>query len=174
LLTRRLEAGALISIYWPKGLLPMLPVFALLAVLSASQFAVLVRDDGPRAAVAQLVSGGDWPRVLSAIKGGSADWLAMVPDLARGVEPAQAGALTVALAAALPRAPADVLAVSDLRGSPVLGVQAICGAPAGSHAPGAKAAYIAEAREALELLPDVAAIGRAKAVCLKELALAAG
>jgi hypothetical protein len=77
------------------------------------------------------------------------------------------------VAAALPRAPSEVLAVTDLRRSPVLGVQAICGAPVGSHAPAARAAYLADALEAVELLPDVAAIGRAKAVCLKELALAA-
>lgn len=146
----------------------------LAGILSASQFVADVDRNGPKPAVAHLVAGGDWVRVMAAIRNGAADWIAMAPELARGSEDAQAGQLTAALAAALPRAPSEVLAVTDLRRSPVLGVQAICGAPAGSHAPAAGAAYLADAREAVELLPDVAAIGRAKAVCLKELALAAG
>lgn len=151
----------------------MLHILALFAVLSASQFAADVRGGGPKPAVAKLVAGGDWPRVLAAIRSGAADWISLTPEMARGAEPAQAAELTAALAAALPRAPSDVLAVTDLRRSPVLGVQAICGVPEGSHAPGGRAAYIADAKEALELLPDVAAVGRAKAVCLKELSLAA-
>ncbi len=151
----------------------MLPTLALLAILSASQFAAEVRGAGPKPAVARLVAGGDWPRVISAIRGGAADWISLSPEIARGAEAAQAAELTSALAAALARAPSDVLAVADLRRSPVMGVQAICGAPAGSHGAGGRAAYLAEAREAVELLPDVAAVGRAKAACLKELALAA-
>ncbi|WP_164157309.1 hypothetical protein [Sandarakinorhabdus rubra] len=152
---------------------PIASFLLLAGVLSASQFAGVVRSDGPKAAVAQLVSGGDWPRVMASVRNGTADWIALAPELARGVEGAQAGELSAALAAALPRAPSDVLAVTDLRRSPVLGVQAVCGAPAGSFPAGGRAAYLADAREALELLPDVAAIGRAKAVCLKELELAA-
>lgn len=150
----------------------MLPVFVLFAVLSASQFAAVVRNDSPRVAVAQLMEGGDWPRVLTAIRGGAADWIALSPDLARGVQAPQATELTAALAAALTRAPADVLSAADLRGSPITGVAAICSAPAGSHAPNARAAYLAEAKEAVELLPDVAALGRAKAGCLRALAAA--
>jgi hypothetical protein len=142
-------------------------------VLSASQFAADAAKDGPRPAMQKLVAGGDWPRVLGAIRNGAADWIALSPELARGSDAQHGAELTAALAAALPRAPSDVLAVADPRRSPVLGIQAICGAPDGSHSPAAKAQYLAEAREALELLPDVAAIGRAKTVCLKELALAA-
>jgi hypothetical protein len=150
------------------------PILMLAGVLSASQFAGAVRADGPKAAVAQLVQGGDWPRVTAAIRIGAADWIAMAPELARGVDAAHESELSAALAAALPRAPSEVLAITDLRRSPVLGVQMVCGAPVGSHAPNARAAYLADAREAVELLPDVAAIGRAKAVCLKELQRAAG
>jgi hypothetical protein len=150
------------------------PILMLAGVLSASQFASAVRAEGPKAAVAGLVQGGDWPRVVGAIRNGAADWIALAPELARGVDPAHEADLSAALAAALPRAPAEVLAVTDLRRSRVLGVQMVCGAPAGSHAPGARGAYLADAREAVELLPDVAAVGRAKAVCLKELAQAAG
>jgi hypothetical protein len=151
-------------------------IFALVLglVLSASQFAADAGKDGPRPAVQKLVAGGDWPRVLGAIRNGAADWIALSPELARGSDAQHGAELTAALAAALPRAPSDVLAIADPRRSPVLGIQAICGAPAGSHTATARAQYLAEAREALELLPDVAAIGRAKTVCLKELALAAG
>lgn len=152
----------------------MIAALAFALVLSASQFAADAAKEGPRAAATKLVAGGDWPRVLGAIRNGAADWIALSPELARGSDPAHGSELSAALAAALPRAPSDVLAVVDPRRSPVLGVQAICGAPAGSHAPAARAQYLADAREALELLPDVAGIGRAKAVCLKELALAAG
>jgi hypothetical protein len=149
------------------------PALLLIAgILSASQFAADVASTGPRPAVAKLVGGGDWGRVMGAIRNGAADWIALAPELARGAPAAEAEQLSVALAAALPRAPSEVLAVTDLRRSPVLGVQAICGAPAGSHSPAARAAYLADAREAVELLPDVAALGRAKALCLKELALA--
>jgi hypothetical protein len=148
------------------------PFLLLAGVLSASQFAAQVRSGGPRPAVEALVNGGDWPRVLAAIRSGASDWIALAPELARGAADAQADELTAAMAAALPRAPSEVLAVTDLRRSPVLGVQAICGAPAGAYAGQGRAAYLADAREALQLLPDVAAIGRAKAVCLKELSLA--
>ncbi len=136
------------------------------SILSASQFAASVQAQSPRAAVQQLVAGGDWPRVMAGIRGGAADWIALAPELAAGADPAHGAELTAALAAALPRAPAEVLAVIDLRRSPVLGVQAVCAAP-----PAVAAA--ADVREALDLLPDVAAVGRAKSLCLKELALAA-
>ena len=142
-------------------------------ILSASQFAADVDRNGPKPAVENLVAGGDWGRVVGAIRNGAADWIAMAPELAHGVDAVHATELTAALAAALPRAPSEVLSIADLRRGPVLGVQAICGAPAGSHVAAARAAYLADARESLELLPDVAAVGRAKAVCLKELALAA-
>lgn len=149
------------------------PLLLITGILSASQFAADVDRNGPKPAVEHLVAGGDWGRVLGGIRNGAADWIALAPELARGVDAAHATELTAALAAALPRAPSEVLAVADLRRGPVLGVQAICGAPAGSHVAAARAAYLADARESLELLPDVAAVGRAKAVCLKELALAA-
>ena len=151
---------------------PLAPLLLIAGILSASQFAADVERNGPRPAVAHLVAGGDWGRVMGAIRNGAADWIALAPELAKGVDAAHSAELTAALAAALPRAPSEVLAVTDLRRSPVLGVQAICGAPAGSHAAANRAAYLADARESLELLPDVAAIGKAKAVCLKELALA--
>jgi hypothetical protein len=153
--------------------LSLSPLLLIAGILSAGQFASEVSKSGPKAAVAQLAAGGDWGRVIGAIRGGAGDWIALAPELARGVDDAQAAQLTAALAAALPRAPSEVLAVTDLRRSPVLGVQAICGVPAGSHAATARGAYLADAREAVELLPDVASVGRAKAVCLKELALAA-
>jgi hypothetical protein len=143
---------------------------ALLAfgILSASQFAASVQSQSPRQAVGQLVSGGDWPRVLAAISSGAADWIALSPQLAAGTDAVQGAELTRALAAALPRAPAEVLSVVDLRRSSVLGVQAVCAAPAAGGP-----AAINDVREALDLLPDVAAVGRAKSLCLKELALAA-
>ena len=137
------------------------------SILSAGQFAATVRGQSPRAAVQQLVAGGDWPRVMNGISGGAADWIALAPELAAGADASRGAELTAALAAALPRAPAEVLAVIDLRRGPVLGVQAVCGAPA---AAGPKA--VADVREALDLLPDVAAVGRAKSLCLKELELA--
>ena len=148
------------------------PLLLIAGILSASQFAADVAKNGPKPAVENLVAGGDWNRVMNAIRSGSADWISLAPELARGADGVRGAELSVALAAALPRAPSEVLAVADLRRGPVLGVQVICGAPNGSHAPAAHAAYVADAREAVELLPDVAAIGRAKAVCLKELALA--
>ena len=149
------------------------PLLLIAGILSASQFAADVDRSGPKPAVDHLVAGGDWGRVVGAIRNGAADWIALAPELARGADAPHAAELTMALAAALPRAPSEVLAVADLRRGPVLGVQAVCGAPAGSHGAAARAAYLADAREALELLPDVAAVGRAKSVCLKELALAA-
>jgi hypothetical protein len=148
------------------------PILLMTGVLSASQFAAQVRSGGPRPAVDALVAGGDWPRVMAAIRSGASDWIALAPELARGAGAVQASELTAAMAAALPRAPSEVLAVTDLRRSPVLGVQAVCGAPAGAYPPEGRASYLKDAREALELLPDVAAIGRAKAVCLRELGLA--
>jgi hypothetical protein len=140
--------------------------FLVASILSASQFAASVQAQNPRAAVQQLMAGGDWPRVMAGIRAGAADWIALAPELAAGADAAHGAELTAALAAALPRAPAEVLAVVDLRRGPVLGVQAVCGAPAA-------VAAAADVRDALDLLPDVAAVGRAKALCLKELVQAA-
>lgn len=151
----------------------MIIALALGMILSASQFAADVAKEGPRPATQKLVAGGDWARVLGAIRNGAADWIALAPQLARGSDAQRGAELTAALAAALPRAPSDVLAVADPRRSPVLGIQVICGAPAGSHNSSARAQYLIDAQEAVDLLPDMAAVGRAKAVCLKELALAA-
>lgn len=146
----------------------MITALAIASILSASQFAASVQAQNPRAAVAQLISGGDWARVMAGIRGGAADWIALAPQLAAGADPAHGAELTAALGAALPRAPAEVLAVVDPRRSAILGVQAVCAAPAATGP-----AAVADVREALDLLPDVAAVGRAKALCLKELALAA-
>ncbi len=146
----------------------MIAALVAAAILSASQFAASVQAQSPRAAVAQLVAGGDWPRVMAGIRGGAADWIALAPELAAGADATRGAELTAALAAALPRAPAEVLGVIDLRRGPVLGVQMVCAAPVASGP-----AAVSDVREALDLLPDVAAVGRAKALCLKELALAA-
>ncbi|MEI6485061.1 MAG: hypothetical protein WCO11_02215 [Sphingomonadales bacterium] len=151
---------------------PLASLLLIAGILSANQFAADVARSGPKPAVQHLVDGGDWGRVMAAIRSGSADWIALAPDLARGADGPRSSELTVALAAALPVAPSDVLAIVDLRRSPVLGVQAVCGAPVGSHAPADHAAYVADAKDAVGLLPDVAAAGKAKAQCLKELAQA--
>ena len=148
-------------------------ILMLSGILSASQFAAEVAKGGPKSAVDRLVAGGDWGRVIGGIRNGAGDWISLAPELASGADAAHGAELTTALAAALARAPSEVLAIADLRRGPVLGVQMICSAPAGAFGPQGRAAYLAEAREALELLPDVAAVGKAKAVCLKELALAA-
>lgn len=147
-------------------------VLALAAILSASQFAAEVRSDGAKVAVAGLAAGGDWQRALDAIAAGAPDWIALAPDLARGADAATAPQVGQALARALPLVPAEVLAVSDLQRRPGVGIQFVCGVPFAGMAPAERARYVAEAKEAVDAVPPLAA-GRARELCLKELAQAA-
>lgn len=144
----------------------MMVVWALLGILSAGQFAAEVQAQGPKAAVQRLVDGGDWARVQRAISNGAPDWIALAPQLARGGDPALQEQVGQALAAALPRSPAAVLAVIDPRRAPGVGVQIVCGSAFAGDG-----ARIAAARAAVEAVSPVAG-GKAREVCLKELAAA--
>lgn len=142
------------------------------AALSASAVAADLNAAGPRATVARLVSGGDWDRTLEAIAGGRRDWIALVPQLARGVEGEGAEDLGMALAQALPVAPADVLAVVDLQRGRVIGVQRVCGAPFLPDTVPDLPGYIAGARAAVAAVSPLT-LGRARAQCLQQLEIAA-
>ncbi|MEI6419169.1 MAG: hypothetical protein WCO82_08880 [Sphingomonadales bacterium] len=147
----------------------MISALALVAILSASQFAAEVQSDGARAAVAGLAAGGDWQRALDAIASGAPDWIALAPDLARGADAATAPQVGQALARALPLVPIEVLAVADLQRRPGVGIQWVCGAPFAGMAPAERVRYLADAREAVNAVPPLAG-GRARELCLKELA----
>ncbi|WP_310496327.1 hypothetical protein [Sandarakinorhabdus sp.] len=151
----------------------MITILALVGILSAAQFAEVAQANGARAAVQQLVEGGDWPRVIRGIGNGAPDWIGLAPELARGSDPVAAHDLGVALARGLPRAPEAVLAVADLRRGQAIGVQIVCSAPFAGQDPAARARYLAEARAAVDALGELAG-GKARQVCLKELSLAAG
>lgn len=144
-------------------------ILGLLAVaLSATAVAADLNTAGPRATVARLVAGGDWERTLEAIAGGARDWIALTPQIARGVDAAQGADLGLALAQALPIAAADVLAVVDLQRGPVIGVQRICGLPFLPDTVPDLPAYVAGAREAVSAVPPLT-LGRPRAQCLQHL-----
>jgi hypothetical protein len=150
----------------------MISALALAAILSASQFAAEVQHDGAKTAVSRLAAGGDWQRALDAIAAGAPDWIALAPDLSRGADSAIAPQVGQALAKALPLVPAEVLAVADLQRRPGTGIQWVCGAHFVDMPAAERARYLADTREAVAAVPQLAG-GRARELCLKELAQAA-
>lgn len=139
--------------------------------LSATSVAADITTLGARAAVERLVAGGDWGRSMAAIAGGSQDWIALAPQLARGADAEHAGDLGIALAEALPMVPGDVLAVVDLQRGPVIGVQRVCGAPFIAGTVADLSAYIAAATAAVTAVPAFT-LGKPRQACLRELAAA--
>ena len=96
--------------------------------LTPSDIAAEIDTHGAEAVVARLFKNGDYDRVLGHIDTGDASWVALAPKLAPGTDAGTAEALPIALAFALPRNAAAVLAVLD-PGSSILDPESVCGVP---------------------------------------------
>jgi hypothetical protein len=100
--------------------------------------------------VRRLQAAGQWDVVLDGIGNGEVAWIAIVPRLAQGTDAGLSETLGVALAKALPRAPAAVLDALDPKDGPVLGPSRVCGAPFVEPTPEFLAAYRPRALAAVE------------------------
>jgi hypothetical protein len=109
---------------------------------------------GPRETVGRLQAASQWDVVLDGIGKGEVAWIALVPRLAQGTDAGLSETLGVALAKALPRAPAAVLNALDPGDGPLLGPSRVCGAPFVEPTPDFLAAYRPRALAAVEGVRD--------------------
>src|SRR5205085_4321732 len=85
----------------------------------------LVRDEGARAALAQLYGDSDqWQHLLTGVATGAPDWLRLANDLHAAADAGSAEQLKVAVGEALEHNPINVLQIA----LPVFGLSA-CGPP---------------------------------------------
>ncbi|HEV7384347.1 MAG TPA: hypothetical protein VGN89_05665 [Phenylobacterium sp.] len=111
-----------------------------------------VESRGSGETVRRLQAAGQWDVVLDGIANGEVAWIALVPRLAQGTDAGQS--LGVALAKALPRAPAAVLHALDAKDGPALGPSRVCGAPFAEPTPEFLAAYRPRALAAVQSVRD--------------------
>jgi hypothetical protein len=111
-----------------------------------------VEGRGAAETVRRLQAAGQWDVVLDGIANGEVAWIALVPRLAQGTDAGQS--LGVALATALPRAPAAVLHALDPNDGPALGPSRVCGAPFAKPTPDFLAAYRPRALAAVQGVRD--------------------
>lgn len=130
------------------GLLAALPVAAS-ARITPSTIIAQVNATGARASVAALVARHRWNRVLGHIGTGKAPWLEVAAPLSAGTDASQSLGLTIALATALPRNAAGVLAVASRATGP-LGIANVCSAPFIEPVASDLAYYRSSAKRAVE------------------------
>ena len=111
-----------------------------------------VESRGAGETVRRLQAAGQWDVVLDGISNGEVAWIALVPRLAQGTDAGPS--LGVALAKALPRAPAAVLHALDPGDGPALGPSRVCGAPFAEPTPAFLDAYRPRALAAVESVRD--------------------
>jgi hypothetical protein len=109
---------------------------------------------GPTATVRELDGAGRWEQVLNRIQSGDARWIALVHQLAQGADASTSGALTAALAEALPKSPRAVLNALNLKGLAPISPDRVCTAPFQDGAAGDVSAYKAASLKALAGLSD--------------------
>ena len=125
-------------------------------------------DKGAKATVSGM-SESEWDNVLTNIDSGNAEWIALVPRLAKGTDGGNSEDLGIGLAYALPKNPKAVLKAIDPDNGPVLGVSRVCSAPFVEDTVKDIPAYIKRARAALTKVRDPA-LQDIKKACLAELA----
>jgi len=109
-----------------------------------------IEREGPAATVKRLTGAGQWDVILDGMANGEPAWIAIAPILAQGADGGAGEGLGVALARALPRAPAAVLHVLDPNDGPVLGASRVCSAPFIEPKPGFVEAYKPKAVAAVQ------------------------
>lgn len=101
------------------------PAFA--TGLTPAQIEREIHEHGAKMAVRSLERDGKFDTVLDRIASGKAAWVRLASPLAKGTDASDSTGLTVALARALPKNPAGVLAALDE--GPVINPAAVCGVP---------------------------------------------
>jgi hypothetical protein len=128
-------------------LLP-LAVAAQAEPISAAQIGRNIHAQGARPVVQSLDRTHRFDSVLDRIASGSGAWVRLAPQLAKGTDAGDSFGLTVALAEALPKNPAAVLAVLD--DGPVTGANVVCAVPFVEPAPGVVQTYLDKAIPAVK------------------------
>jgi hypothetical protein len=147
--------------------------------LTAAEISAEIDARGAKAVINRLSNAhvnamgqNDWSRTMDQIWNGRLAYIALAPKLAQGADGSPADDLGIALARALPVAPAAVLRVINRHDGAVLGVSRICGVPFIEPSPKDTSGYLRAAQSAVEEV-DTPRLQRIKAACLEQLALAA-
>jgi len=147
--------------------------------MTAAEISAEIDAKGAKAVINRLATANvdamgrsDWSRTLDQIWNGRLAYIALAPKLAQGADAGPADDLGIALARALPVAPAAVLRVIDRHNGPVLGVGRVCGAPFIEPAAKDVSGYLHAARSAVDEV-DAPRLQHVKAACLERLTLAA-
>ncbi|MBE1159483.1 hypothetical protein [Dyella acidiphila] len=151
-----MKAGLLIAVLWA-----MAGMVQAQQPLSAAGLAKEIDAKGAKAVVEGL--GDRFDGVLDRIDTGDADWIALVPRLAQGTDAGNSEGLSIALAYALPKNPAAVLAVVTEDGG-ILSVSRVCSIPFIEDSVKDRPGYKRQALRAMEAV-RVAALQRAKESC---------
>ncbi|THD62944.1 hypothetical protein [Phenylobacterium sp.] len=109
-----------------------------------------IEREGAAATVNRLNRAGQWDVILDGMANGEPAWIAIAPLLAEGTDAGPSEGLGIALAQALPRAPAAVLHVLDPKDGPVLGASRVCSIPFVEPKPGVVEAYKPKAIAAVQ------------------------
>jgi hypothetical protein len=147
--------------------------------MTAAEISAEIDAKGAKAVINRLATANvdamgrsDWSRTMDQIWNGRLAYIALAPKLARGADSGPADDLGIALARALPVAPAAVLRVIDRHNGPVLGVDRVCGAPFIEPAAKDVSGYLRAARSAIDEV-DAPRLQHVKAACVERLTLAA-
>ena len=153
------------------GILTAIPAISA-AKTGPTEIGARIDKDGAAATVSGLTAKHKWHRVLAHIGTGKPDWLALAPRLAAGTDASQSLGLTIALADALPRNAAGVLALAATAKGP-LAIDRVCTAPYIEPIASDLAYYRTRARRAVEGL-SAPPLQAAKRACLAALHPRAG
>jgi hypothetical protein len=147
--------------------------------LTATEISAEIDAKGAKAVIDRLsttnvdaMRRSDWSRTMDQIWNGRLAYIALAPKLAKGADAGPAEDLAIALARALPAAPAAVLRVIDRHNGPVLGVSRVCGVPFSEPSAKDVSGYLSAARSAVDEV-DTPRLQRVKAACLEQLTRAA-
>jgi hypothetical protein len=147
--------------------------------MTAAEISAEIDAKGAKAVINRLAAANvdamgrsDWSRTMDQIWNGRLAYIALAPKLAHGADAGPADDLGIALARALPVAPAAVLRVIDRHNGPVLGVGRVCGAPFLDPAAKDVSGYLRAAQSAVDEV-DAPRLQHVKAACLERLTLAA-
>jgi len=120
--------------------------------LTAATVEHRLAEMGPTATVRELDGAGRWEQVMNRIQAGDARWIALAHKLALGADANTSGALTTALAEALPKSPRAVLSALKLKGP--ISADRVCAAPFLDSDSATFSAYRASTLKALGELSD--------------------
>ena len=133
----------------------------------ADQIDTEIRSEGAGPAVRRMAADGDYDRVLAGIADGDTALIALSPKLAAGADAGASEALGIALARALPKNAAAVLAVLDQRQAAISEAR-VCGLPFVEGTITDIAAYRRDAEAAVRHV-DTPPLQRSRMACIAAL-----